>query len=331
MAILSSALQTLSEMALMETSIDIPRETSSDICQMLVEDLGQMEYLTEEEMRFDVHMIPIRASKRLGKYLIEMEDLSRFMMTNGISSVKDAIGYILEANNIQGQYHNIGLIIDEDSILNEIESLGYNVTTDCWKATPKPGLGMPLIGKDHRDFQYFRDIANTKQLMDLLTGRYGLPLIKKSYKQIGLLGMLNNPNLHSEENGENLIGDLDETNETVEPKTNINDRVLNELDRDNNNKQQSQPSNITSPRRNLGSGGSSVTPINKVGGQQQPLNTVGGQQQSPNTVGGQQPFNKRPPKKLPFKESFQERMNDREVYIQKLRDIAAGKYYNEFE
>lgn len=317
MAILSSALQTLSEMALMETSIDIPRETSSDICQILVEDLGQMEYLTEEEMRFDVHMIPIRASKRLGKYLIEMEDLSRFMMTNGISSVKDAIGYILEANNIQGQYHNIGLIIDEDSILNEIESLGYNVTTDCWKATPKPGLGMPLIGKDHRDFQYFRDIANTKQLMDLLTGRYGLPLIKKSYKQIGLLGMLNNPNLHSEENGENLIGDLDESNETVEPKTNLNDRVLHELDRDNNNnKQQSQPqpSNITSPRRNLGLEGSNVIPIKKVEGQQPP----------PNTVGGQSP-NKRPNKPL------QERMNDREVYIQKLRDIAAGKYYNEFE
>lgn len=310
MAILSSALQTLSEMALMETSIDIPRETSSDICQMLVEDLGQMEYLTEEEMRFDVHMIPIRASKRLGKYLIEMEDLSRFMMTNGISSVKDAIGYILEANNIQGQYHNIGLIIDEDSILNEIESLGYNITTDCWKATPKPGLGMPLIGKDHRDFQYFRDIANTKQLMDLLTGRYGLPLIKKSYKQIGLLGMLNNPNLHSEENGENLIGDLDESSEDVKIPPKPGYTVLNEPEPPTG--QQAEP-----VRRTF-STGSDVIPFKKVG--KQPLNTVG----------GQQPSNEKP-KKPPFNESFQERMNDREVYIQKLRDIAAGKYYNEFE
>lgn len=276
MAILNSALQTLSEMAMMESSVDIPTETSSDICQILVEDLGQMEYLTEEEMRFDVHMIPVRASKRLGKYLIEMEDLSRFMMTNGISSVKDAIGYILEANNIQGQYHNVGLIIDEDSILNEIESLGYNITTDCWKVTPKPGLGMPLIGKDHRDFQYFRDIANTKQLMDLLTGRYGLPLIKKSYKQLGLLGMTGTPNLHSDENGENLIGDLDESTEDVQMSKEPGQEVLHE-----------------------------------------PQSGLPGKNKQPPTSLNQQPL--------------KEELSDREAYIKKLRDIAAGRYYDGFD
>lgn len=218
MSIMKSALNTLSEMALLESSVDIPQETSSDICQLLMDDLSQMEYLTEDEMRYDIRMVPIRASKRLGKYLIEMEDLSRYMMTNQITSIKEALGNILEYNNIEGQYHNVGLIIDEDSILNEIESLGYNITTDCWKATPKPGLGMPMIGKDHRDFKYFRDIANTKQLMDLLTGRYGLPLIKKSYNQIGLLGVRNtNDDLQSDEYADNFIAE--ETEDVkIQPK-----------------------------------------------------------------------------------------------------------------
>lgn len=226
MAILSSALNTLSELAILESNVEIPTETSSDICQEIVDELSQMPYLTEEEMRFDIDMIPIRASRRFGRYLIEMEDLSRFMMTNGISSVKDAIEYIMEAHNIQGQYHNIALVIDEDSILNEIESLGYNVTTDCWKATPKPGLGMPMIGKDHRDFKHFRDIANTKELMDLLTGRYGLPLIKKSYKQLGLLGTNDsNYDLQSDEYGGDFVA---EETEDVKIKSKDGDTILQE-------------------------------------------------------------------------------------------------------
>lgn len=246
MAILSSALNTLSELAILESNVEIPTETSSDICQEIVDELSQMPYLTEEEMRFDIAMVPIRASRRFNKYLIEMEDLSRFMMTNNISSIRDAIGYILEANEIPGQYHNIALIIDEDSILSEIESLGYNITTDCWKATPKPGLGMPMIGKDHRNFKHFRDIANTKQLMDLLTGRYGLPLIKKSYKQVGLLGTPNNTGL--EETGDNYevnqndYQQFSEENEDVKIKPKDGNMVLQEKPPEKENKQKLQES-----------------------------------------------------------------------------------------
>lgn len=279
MAILSSALQTLSEMAVIESNIDIPKETSSDICQLLVDDLAKMEYLTEEEMVFDVKMVPIRSSKRLRKYLIEMEDLSRFMMSNKITSIQDAIGRILTENNLEGQYHNVGLIIDEDSILNELASLGYNITTDCWKAAPKPGLGMPMIGKDHRDFQYFRDIANTKQLMDLLTGRYGLPLIKKSYKQIGLLGT-NENNPDQDPDPEHFVA---ENTEDVKIKPQDGNTILQEKPYKSklfNNKKITESAEIINEEIKLEE--KEIKPI-------------------------------------------QEKVDRRELYIQQLRDIAAGK------
>ena len=39
------------------------------------------------------------------KYLIEMEDISRYMITNKISSLKEAIGDILECNGLEGELH----------------------------------------------------------------------------------------------------------------------------------------------------------------------------------------------------------------------------------
>jgi hypothetical protein len=66
-----------------------------------------------------------------------------------------------------------------------MEDLGHN--TDGSVSNPEPGLGKPIFGNDQKDFAKIRRVANTKQLLDLITGRYGLPLVKKNYKQEGFL------------------------------------------------------------------------------------------------------------------------------------------------
>lgn len=211
MAMFTSVLQSLSQMAIQESGVSIPETADNFLLEDLKTQLDNMTPLTLDEMHVLPEMIPVKLSRRLGKYLIEAEDLSRFMITNGIVNVPEAIGYILEASDLEGQYHNVAIVIDESSILDEMDDLGY-VVSDFNLKTPPKGLGLAMVGKQ-RDFAKIRNIANTKQLMDLLTGRYGLPLVKRNYRSVGLLN-----------------GTIHETAEDVEIKAKKGDRVLHEED-----------------------------------------------------------------------------------------------------
>ena len=198
MPILSTALQTLSEMAIHESSVEIPQETTPNIVQELLEMLDNTPSLTREECIYEERFIPIKKSQRLGYYLIEMEDLSRYMMTAGIQSISEAIGNILSVNNLEGQYHRVAIVIDEHSILDEIATLGYEADSSTWTKKPRAGLGMPLVGNSHEDFKDFRKIANTAELLNVITNRYGLPVVKKNYEMVGLLKSSNSSGSMSE-------------------------------------------------------------------------------------------------------------------------------------
>lgn len=214
MSIFNTAIQTLSEIAIQESGV-IPPQTADD---SLLEEFGamlnNMPSLTEDEMRFDVRMVPVKESTNLGKYLIEMEDLSRYMITNRIPSVRDAIGNILECNGLDGQFMNVALVIDEASILNEVDDLGINLNSKY--PTPQPGLGETIYGRPDA-MKYIRRIANSKELLDTLYNTYGIPFIKKNYTQVGLL---------KEET------DLSSDKEDVQMKKSPNDEVLHEKDTD---------------------------------------------------------------------------------------------------
>ena len=181
----SSALQNLSRLAIQESGVTIPEQTHENIVEEVKSILDEMDSLTIEEMYVRPDQVSVVASPRLNKYLIEADELTKFMITNELDNVRDAVGYILEANDLQGQYHNVAIVIDEDSILDEMQNLGY-VVSDFNLKTPPKGLGLAMVG-DQRDFAKIRNIANTKELMDLVTGRYGLPLIKRNYRAVGLL------------------------------------------------------------------------------------------------------------------------------------------------
>ena len=213
MAIFNSALQTLSEMAIMES--EVPEKASPDITDELKAQLASYPYLNESECKFRVEMVPVKESKRLGKYLIEAEDLSRYMITNGISSAKQAIGNILHFNELDGEFYHTAIVVDEDSILDEIDNLGKGVAGEDPKQSAF-GLGKPMIGEVQTDFSKLRRVSNTKRLLDILTGRYGLPIVKKNYTQVGFL----------ESDGE-------ENDEDVEVKKKSNgDIVIHEKDKD---------------------------------------------------------------------------------------------------
>lgn len=207
----ASTIQNLSQMAIQESGVTIPQTANEFLLEDVKERLDQLTPLTEEEMRMRAEMVPVKVSSRLNKYLIEAEDISKFMITNRITNVQEAIGEILEASDLAGEYHNVAIVIDENSILDEMDDLGY-VVSDFNLQTPPKGLGLAMVGKQ-KDFAKIRNIANTKQLMDLLTGRYGLPLVKRNYKSVGLLN-----------------GTIHEETEDVELKANKDAKVLHEED-----------------------------------------------------------------------------------------------------
>jgi len=184
MPLFNSMVQTLSHMAIQEAGVTIPQSATQTLCEDVATMLRGLPLLNEEEARWKKEMVVVKASNRLGRYLIEAEDLSRYMTTNGIDDVKQAICDVLEANDLAGQYHNVAIVVDEASILEDMEEIGYAVSGAM--KTPPKGLGLAMIGKQE-DFSKIRRIANSKQLMDVLTGRYGLPLIRKNYKQVGFL------------------------------------------------------------------------------------------------------------------------------------------------
>ena len=193
MGILSSALQTLSQMAIQESGLEIPKETDQDICEQLKKSISNLPMLEAKECVMVPQMIPIKECRRLGYYLVEMEDVSRYMMTNGIRSFQEALTNIAAANDVPEKYQSrMAIVIDEDSILDEVAALGNNIDSDYWTTRPKAGLGLPMIGKGQApDESKLRKIANTKQLLDVLTGRYGIPLVRKNYNQVGLLASAN--------------------------------------------------------------------------------------------------------------------------------------------
>jgi len=185
MSLFKSAIQTLSEMAINESGLTLPETADRTLLEDVAQMLTNMPALNEDEMRFTPDMVVVRQSDRLGRLLIEMEDLSRYMLTNGVVNVKTAISNILEANDVADRFYDVAIVVDEASILDEMEDLGHN--TDGSMPNPEPGLGKPIFGNDQKDFAKIRRVANTKQLLDLITGRYGLPLVKKNYKQEGFL------------------------------------------------------------------------------------------------------------------------------------------------
>lgn len=185
MSLFKSAIQTLSEMAINESGLTLPETADRTLLEDVAQMLTNLPALNEQEMRFTPDMVVVRQSDRLGRLLIEMEDLSRYMLTNGVVNVKTAISNILEANDVADRFYDVAIVVDEASILDEMEDLGHN--TDGSIPNPEPGLGKPIFGNDQKDFAKIRRVANTKQLLDLITGRYGLPLVKKNYKQEGFL------------------------------------------------------------------------------------------------------------------------------------------------
>ena len=182
MGLFNSAFQTLSEMAINENGVDLPTTTSAAMVDELKAMLESMPTLSPQEMVFTAQAVPIKESNQLGMYLIEMEDLSRFMLTNEYTNILEAVNTILETNGIYDGEGRTALVIDEASILDEITDLGYYVGSPDGNPT---GLGKGLLGP-HTDIDKFRKFANSKELIDQISNRYGLPVVKKNYT-VGLV------------------------------------------------------------------------------------------------------------------------------------------------
>ena len=218
MGLFDSTIQTLSNMALNESGFDVPQVAAPAIVDEFKAMLDMMPALNEEEMNFPVYAVPLKECKRLGRYLIEMEDLSRYMLTNGLTNILEAISYIGNYNGITLDESNTALVIDEASVLQEMDDLGMNIS----KPNSNEGnIGTVGLLGPHTDLGKFRRFANSREFVDLVANKYGLPLVKKSYS-IGLI--------KADDSDVNHKGNLQESTEDVQMKKDDDQQVIHEED-----------------------------------------------------------------------------------------------------
>lgn len=248
MGLLSTAIDNLSNLALNEASTVIPDMASPAIVDEMKAMLEMMDSLTEEECKIPAYAVPLKENHRLGRYLIEMEDLSRYMITNQVANILEAVDQIGKANHIALSNKNVALVIDEASILQEMDDLGINIGP----SSNEGNIGdTGLLGK-HLDLGKFRRFANSKELVDTIANKYGLPVVKKNYN-IGLVQTKRGDEIKHDGNvngnmapGENIptgkpdtsgiSGNIHESAETAELKpTGPNTTVLNEPDKSGSN------------------------------------------------------------------------------------------------
>lgn len=302
MSIFNTAIQTLSNVAIQEAGITLPDVTTTNVAEEMIAKLDGMDYLTEDEMRFTVEMVPVRENRRLGKYLIEMEDLSRYMITNRISSLREAVGHILECNDLVGQYDNVALVIDEASILDELAALGIDPKDGEYPEVQR-GIGQTVFG-DPQALKDIRRIANSKEVLDKLFSNYGLPFIKKNYKQVGLL----------------------ETVEDVKMEAKPGDKVLQEKDKDKNKPDVTATVNEGEMLDHIRSGGKASDFASKPASSGPALsfgsNGSGGDVHANTSKGMVDTSTGKI--ETPVKEEVE--LSEHEQHLQYLRDVVAGKY-----
>jgi len=300
MSIFNTAIQTLSNVAIQEAGITLPDVVTTNLAEEMKAKLDGMDYLTEDEMRFTVEMVPVRENRRLGKYLIEMEDLSRYMITNRITSLREAVGHILECNDLVGQYDNVALVIDEASILDELAALGID-PKDGEYPEVQTGIGQTVFGNPQA-LRDIRRIANSKEVLDKLFSNYGLPFIKKNYKQVGLL----------------------ETVEDVKMEAKPGDKVLQEKDKKPDATTTVSETSLSDFKANQAAGQYSNSDYSKFNNTKIGMDSKGDMFTSTKTSSGKDAMVATNPSSTSTNESVE--LSEHEQHLQYLRDIVSGKY-----
>jgi hypothetical protein len=183
MGLFNTTIQTLSEMAIQESGVELPQVAAPAIVDEFKASLDEMPSLTEAEMLIPASAVPIKHNSRLDKYLIEMEDLSRFMITNKLTSIMESIEKIGDANGVSLSNRNTALVIDEASILQEMDDLGMNKNGSNSSDGNIGGI-VSKFGGPHADIGKWRRFTNSKEVLELITNVYGLPVVKKDYSSI---------------------------------------------------------------------------------------------------------------------------------------------------
>lgn len=241
MGLFNTTIQTLSEMAIQESGVELPQVAAPAIVDEFKATLDTMPSLMNEEMVIPASAVPIKHNSRLDKYLIEMEDLSRYMITNGITSIMEAIDKIGSGNGLSLSNRNTALVIDEASILQEMDDLGMNIGGGNSNDGNIGTIG--LLG-NHLDIGKFRRFANSKEVVDLVANKYGLPIVKKNYSSLGLV---------QSKRGENVVhnGNAKALTEDAPLTPNPGDQVLNEKPV-NDNKEDTNTSSSVGSLKDVG-------------------------------------------------------------------------------
>lgn len=105
--------------------------------------LENAEYLTEAETSYTPEMVSMRSNRRLGNYLVRLEDLLEFSNTNGIVDGGAALKLVCEANKVPVE--NVGISVDTVSLYEDAE---FADTAKVFKESGFPVYAAPISSLD---------------------------------------------------------------------------------------------------------------------------------------------------------------------------------------
>ena len=120
--------------------------------------LDNAEYLTEQESIYYPEMVPIRESNELGKYIIRLEDLVDYSLSNGISDGGYALSQICEASQVNQE--DVVFSVNEVTILEDIDM------EDTTRKLLETGMKVYAVPISDRDMAYIMTEAVVNALLE---------------------------------------------------------------------------------------------------------------------------------------------------------------------
>jgi len=305
MGFFKTAIQSLSDMAIQESSVPLPSTAPAAIVDEFLAEMNMMPSLTDAEMVIPAQAVPVRENSRLHRYLVEADDLAKYMISNHITSIMEAIDNIANANGITLNGSTMALVIDEAAVLQEAEELGFNIGGSN---SNEGNLGTTgLLGK-HLDISKFRRFANSKEMIDTVTNKFGIPIVKKNYK-VGLAESVETVDIKPKTKDDQVLNEKEPTDNTVDSKSgndNLNETSLSQYKNALN-------TNTQNP------GSVKFVPPGSEGNKEGTTNIVNNTPQQPNSTTQDTNNNNNNNNNSVHEDSA----------LQYLRDIASGKYDND--
>ena len=90
--------------------------------------IGKMDKIFNSDVKLTLEAVNVHNCKRLGKFLVESNDIAKYMMDNSVHTFIEAIKNIAEQYKLDPK--NVAIAVDEDAIRNIVDEAKIAAKTD---------------------------------------------------------------------------------------------------------------------------------------------------------------------------------------------------------